>query len=66
MVFWSAASHSIAMGLTARREMKREAKRLCRLVTGLESVGFEDACLLAAVVLGMRDARGLAVELLHV
>ena len=46
--------------------MKREAKRLCRLVTGLESVGFEDACLLAAVVLGMRDARGLAVELLHV
>jgi membrane-associated PAP2 superfamily phosphatase len=49
IVFSSAASISIATELVARKETKRDAKALCRLLTG---VVFVSACdvLLAAVV----------------
>jgi hypothetical protein len=66
MVSWSAASYSIAIGLTASSEMKRDAKRLCCFVTVVDVVGSDIALLFEVVGLELNVARYFDVELLQV
>lgn len=53
MVCSSAASGSMATGLVARNETRRDAKALCRLLTGVVFVSACDALLAAVVVVDL-------------
>lgn len=66
MVCSSAASYSIAIGLTASSEMNRDAKRLCCFETGVDNVGSDVVRLFEVVGLALNVVRCFDVGLLQV